>query len=146
VLNHESCRLLIFRLGHRHEVVEELPENALRELERYARGKSSAAVFISSAMRARASHERKLCGCRSRLHTDDAATRVDRLCNETRSGGAASTAHRHDDCLDVILEDLQRMGCYPGDQERFVAGADVPIAVLLRKTLAVSRASSKPRP
>ena len=99
----------------------------------------SAKVSFSPSSSARACHERKAAGCGLRLHADHLDLGPDRLRDDAGAGGAAAAADGHDDRIDVgpVLDDLERLGSDPGDQERLVAGVHVAVAVLGGEALAV---------
>jgi hypothetical protein len=122
-----------------HEVVEPLPEDLLRELERRACGET-----LGERLHPILEEATLLPGteCRRRgfrLDTDHSHGRIDRLGDDAGAGGAAATADGDDDHggLRLLLEDFERLRCDAGDQQRLIAGVDVAVAVLVGELLAM---------
>src|SRR3984885_12622666 len=139
LLDHHPRRFLQRVLRDQDEVVEFVPQNLLRQLERGARGQSLGQGGVGArAQRARLPGPLRRRGGLG-LHADDLNRRPDRLGHDAGASGPAAAADRDHDDLGVRLrlQDLQGVGADPGDQRGLVARVDVAVAVLGGQLLAV---------
>ncbi len=138
-LDHRRLRGPDLVVRDEHEVVEVLPEDLLRQLERGARGEAfgerlhpvlDEAAFAPGAVGGR---------CALRLDADHPHAGTDGRGDDAGAGRAAAAADRDDDRVErrLFLQDLERPGGDARDQQRLVAGVHVAVAVLGREPLAV---------
>ncbi|HEY7794295.1 MAG TPA: hypothetical protein VIA10_09840 [Gaiellaceae bacterium] len=139
MLDHQPRRLADLLLGHEDEVVEVLPEDPLRQLERHPRREPlGVRLHLTREQLARLPGAEG-CGRRLRLDADDLDVGSNPLGDDARSGRAAAAPDRDQDHVHLgqLLEQLERLGADAGDQVRLVPGVDVAVPVLARERLAV---------
>ena len=139
LLDHQPRRGLQRVLGDQDEVIQLVPQDLLRQLERGPGGQSlgergvlgfDQAACAPGAVRGRG---------RLRLHGDHLDRRADGLGHHAGPGRPAAAADRDHDHVGVRLglEDLQGVGGHARDELRLIPRVDVPVAVLGGLLLAV---------
>src|SRR5262249_13681279 len=137
--DHPHHRTRDFVFAHQHKFLQAFPKNLLRHSE-------SGAVCQSFSKGCVWSFDQTFCSPRFRggwsrfgLDSNHPNLRVDRICGNANACSSAASANWNNNHIKsrFILEHLQRLGCYTGDQQRFIPGVDVSIAVLRGKRLAV---------
>jgi hypothetical protein len=130
-----SAQLVV---GHQHEVVEPVPEDALGQLERDAGGQSLGgggdAILHQGARAPGAVGRRGGIG----LHADHLQPGTHRAGDHAGAGGAAAATHGEHEHIHVgaVLERFQGSRGHSGDQQRLVSGMHVAPAPACRLGLA----------
>jgi hypothetical protein len=138
-LDHQPLSGADLVVGHQHEVVEPLAQDALRQLEgrprREALGERPHPVLDEPPLAPGPVCSRRRVG----LDADHLGVGLHGLGDDARARRAAAAADRDDDHVDpgLLLEDLERLGRHSGDQQRLVAGMHVAVPALVREPLAV---------
>src|SRR5579883_1912199 len=138
-LDHPDHRLLDFRFADEQEIVERLPEDTLWQF----KGCGGCEPLSGGAV----GHFHQLMlppglvsgGRGFSLHADDAQGRFDGAGNDAGSGSAAAAANRDEQHIQfrLVLQNFERSGGNPGDEQRLVAGMDIAVAMRCRQSFAV---------